>query len=208
MSDDTGWDGLDRRHFITAAIGASAALAATDPANAQAPAASRGTVYTGDVIDGKKVISALNIDDLEPGKKHALFFRGVETTTGQNWHVSTMVAKGARPGKRVALVSGVHGDEISPVRMIQTVMERLNPAEMSGSVLAVFDVSRPAIEGMARRWPNQGRGVDLIDMNREWPGNENGLTAASRHAGMLFNGCSGPMPTTRSISILRRPGST
>src|SRR6478752_10198022 len=187
MSDDTGWDGLDRRHFITAAIGASAALAATDPANAQAPAASRGTVYTGDVIDGKKVISALNIDDLEPGKKHALFFRGVETTTGQNWHVSTMVAKGARPGKRVALVSGVHGDEISPVRMIQTVMERLNPAEMSGSVLAVFDVSRPAIEGMARRWPNQGRGIDLIDMNREWPGNENGLTAASRHAGLLFN---------------------
>ena len=188
MSEDTGWDGLDRRHFITAAIGASAALAAnTDPANAQAPAASRGTVYTGDVIDGKKVISALNIDDLEAGKKHALFFRGVETTTGQNWHVSTMVAKGARPGKRVALVSGVHGDEISPVRMIQTVMERLNPAEMSGSVLAVFDVSRPAIEGMARRWPNQGRGVDLIDMNREWPGNENGLTAASRHAGMLFN---------------------
>ena len=188
MSDDTGWDGLDRRHFITAAIGASAVLAAnTDPANAQTAPASRGTVYTGDVIDGKKVISALNIDDLEPGKKHTLFFRGVETTTGQNWHVSTMVVKGARPGKRVALVSGVHGDEISPVRMIQTVMERLNPAEMSGSVLAVFDVSRPAMEGMARRWPNQGRGVDLIDMNREWPGNENGLTAPSRHAGMLFN---------------------
>ena len=140
MSDDTGWDGLDRRHFITAAIGASAVLAAnTDPANAQTAPASRGTVYTGDVIDGKKVISALNIDDLEPGKKHALFFRGVETTTGQSWHVSTMVAKGARPGKRVALVSGVHGDEISPVRMIQTVMEGLNPAEMSGSVLAVFD---------------------------------------------------------------------
>src|SRR4029077_6335749 len=29
--------------------------------------------------------------------------------------------------------------------------------------------------------------VDLIDMNREWPGNENGATAASRHAGLLFN---------------------
>ena len=28
MSDDPKWDGLDRRHFITAAIGASAALAA------------------------------------------------------------------------------------------------------------------------------------------------------------------------------------
>ena len=138
MSDHPGWDGLDRRHFITAAIGVSAALAADiDPANAQASTASRGTVYTGDIIDGKKVISALNIDDLESGKKHPFFFRGVETTTGQHWHVSTIVAKGTRPGKRIALVSGVHGDEISSVRTIQTVIDHLNPAEMSGAVLAV-----------------------------------------------------------------------
>ena len=188
MSDHPGWDGLDRRHFITAAIGASAALAAdVDPANAQASTASRGTVYTGDIIDGKKVISTLNIDDLESGKKHTFFFQGVETTTGQHWHVSTIVAKGTRPGKRIALVSGVHGDEISSVRTIQTVMDRLNPVEMSGAVLAVLDVSRPAMEGIARRWPNSGRGIDLIDLNREWPGNENGLSAPSRHAGLLFN---------------------
>ncbi len=186
MSDDQEWDGLDRRHFIAAAIGASAVLAAnTDTANAQAAAAS--TVYTGDMIDRKKVISALNVDDLEPGKKHLFYFQGVQMATGQHWYVSTMVAKGTRPGKRVALVSGVHGDEISPVRMIQTVMDQLNPAEMSGTVLAVLDVSRPAMEGMARRWPNLGRGIDLIDLNREWPGNENGFTAPSRHAGILFN---------------------
>src|SRR5262249_5003167 len=189
MSDDPRWDGLDRRHFMVTAIGASAALAAnTDPTSAHTTTASRGTVYTGDMIGGKKVISALNIDDLEPGKKHLFYFQGVQTTTGQHWHVSTMVAKGTRPGKRIALVSGVHGDEISPVRTIQTIMERLNPVEMSGAVLAVFDVSRPAMEGMARRWPNSGRGIDLIDLNREWPGNENGPTAPSRHAGVLFNG--------------------
>jgi uncharacterized protein len=53
--------------------------------------------------------------------------------------------------------------------------------------MAVTDVSRPAMESMQRRWPNSGRGMDLIDMNREWPGNENGATAPSRHAGLLFN---------------------
>jgi uncharacterized protein len=53
--------------------------------------------------------------------------------------------------------------------------------------MAVTDVSSPALESMQRRWPNQGRGIDLIDMNREWPGNENGATAASRHAWLLFN---------------------
>jgi predicted deacylase len=107
--------------------------------------------------------------------------------TGQHWYVSTTVARGARPGKRGILISGVHGDEMSSVHTVQTVMNQLDPARMSGTVMAVTDVSRPAIEGIQRRWPNQGRGVDLIDMNREWPGNENGATAASRHAGLLFN---------------------
>ena len=191
---------LDRRDFMIASIatvGASAALVAdAGSANAQDSATSSvspvsstrsATVYTGDTIQGKKVVSALDVNDLEAGKKHLLYFQGVETPTGQHWYVSVTVAKGAKPGKRVILVSGVHGDEMSSVHTVQAVMNRLDPREMSGTVMAVADVSCPAMEGMQRRWPNSGRGVDLIDMNRQWPGNENGATAPSRHAGLLFN---------------------
>jgi uncharacterized protein len=191
---------LDRRDFLIASIataGASAALAINaDAASAQgtpassasaAPGAREGTIYGGDVIQGKKVISALNVNDLEPGRKHLLYFQGVQMPTGQHWYVSVTVAKGAKPGKRAVLVSGVHGDEMSSVHTVQTIMNQLNPAEMLGTVTAVTDVSRPAMEGMQRRWPNSGRGIDLVDMNREWPGNENGVTAASRHAWLLFN---------------------
>jgi predicted deacylase len=192
-------EGLDRRDFMMAAIGlVGAASLASSAGTANAPdtktsavglepGALQRTVYTGDVIQGKKVISALDVNDLERGKKHAFYFEGVQMPTGQHWYVSVLVAVGAKPGKRVALTSGVHGDEISPVHMIQTVMSQLDPAQMSGTVLAVPDVSRPALEGMARRWPNSGRGIDLIDINREWPGNENGASAPSRHAGILFN---------------------
>jgi predicted deacylase len=186
----------DRRNFMIASIataGASAALAVTaGAANAQGAATTAadpasGTVYTGDTIQGKKVVSALDVNDLQPGKKHLLFFQGVQMPVGQHNYVSVTVAKGAKPGKRVILVSGVHGDEMSSVHTVQTVMNQLDPAEMSGTVMTVTDVSGPALEGMQRRWPNSGRGADLIDMNREWPGNENGATAASRHAGLLFN---------------------
>jgi uncharacterized protein len=186
---------VDRRDFMIAAIASATFAAEASAANAQgttasspdpSPALPQGTAYTGDVISGKKVISALNVDDLEPGKKHLFYFQGVQMVTGQHWYVSVMVARGARPGKRIALVSGVHGDEISPVHTIQTVMDQLDPAQMSGTVMAVLDVSRPALEGMARRWPNSGRGIDLIDLNREWPGNENGAGAPARHAGLLF----------------------
>jgi predicted deacylase len=191
-------EGVDRRDFVISSLatfGASAALAATaavaDAQDSAMPAggaaASHGTVYTGDMIEGKKVVSALDLDDLEPGQKHLLYFQGVQMQTGQHWYVSVIVAKGVRPGKRAVLVSGVHGDEMSSVHMVHTVMDQLNPAEMSGTVMAVTDVSRPALEAMTRRWPDSGRGADLIDMNREWPGNEDGATATSRHAGLLFN---------------------
>jgi predicted deacylase len=111
---------------------------------------------------------------LKPGK-HALYFQGVQMPTGQHRYLSVTVAKGEKPGQRVLLVSGVHGDEMSSVHTVQTVMNQLDPEEMSGTVMAVADVSGPALEGMQRRWPNQGGGIDLIDMNREWPGNENGV---------------------------------
>ena len=189
-------ESVARRDFLSASIAAASASAAVTiaagTANAQgAPAIvdgpASGTVFTGDTIQGKRVVSALNVNDLEPGQKHRLYFQGVQMPTGQHWYVSVTVAKGARPGKRVVLVSGVHGDEMSSIHTVQTVMNQLDPTVMSGTVMAVTDVARPALEGMQRRWPNAGRGVDLIDMNREWPGNERGATATSRHAGLLFN---------------------
>jgi hypothetical protein len=68
---------------------------------ARPPGAPSATVYTGDVIQGKKVVSTLDVNDLEPGKKHLLYFQGVQVPTGQHWYVSVTIAKGAKPGKRV-----------------------------------------------------------------------------------------------------------
>ena len=194
MSDEHE-EGIDRRDLMKlfiAAVGAASALATNaGPAAAQASTAPatgkpQGTVYTGDVIQGKKVVSALDVNDLEVGKKHYLYFQGVQMRTGQHWYVSVTVARGAKPGKRIVLTSGVHGDEMSSVHTVMTVMNQLDPAQMSGTVMAVTDISRPALEGIQRKWPNSSRSIDLIDMNREWPGNKNG-TAPSRHAELVFN---------------------
>ncbi|MFZ1536388.1 MAG: succinylglutamate desuccinylase/aspartoacylase family protein [Chromatiaceae bacterium] len=180
-----------RRTFMQSLLMTALALTGSGMAPAQDSApgtpAEISTLYTGDVISGKKVVSSLNTRDLEPGKKHLLYFQGVQMSTGQSWYVSVIVAKGAKPGKRITLTSGVHGDEMSSVHTVQTIMGQLNPAEMSGTVMAVLDIARPAMESMQRRWPSSGRGLELIDMNREWPGNENGFNAVSRQAGLVFN---------------------
>jgi len=190
MSDDHD---LERRAFLLASLataGASAALAANGGAalaqQTPQPASVGGSDFTGDVIDGRRVVRGLDVNDLEPGR-HQLYFEGVQTVTGQHLYVSVTVVRGALPGKRILLTSGVHGDEMSSIRAVQLVVDQLDPAEMAGTVTAVFDISGPALDGMARRWPNTGRGVDLIDMNRVWPGDENAPEAPRRHAGLLFN---------------------
>src|ERR1700752_2429825 len=113
---------LHRRDFMIASIataGVSAAFSAkagdTKAAATTSAVPATGTVYTGDIIQGKKVVSALDVNDLRPGEKHLLYFQGVQMPTGQHWYVSVTIAKGAKPGKRALLVSGVHGDEMTSV---------------------------------------------------------------------------------------------
>jgi predicted deacylase len=167
----------------TAILAASSAAAFL----CQATTATAQTVYTGDIIQGKQVISSLDVNDLEPGKKHSFFFQGVQMGTGQHWYLPVVVAKGAEPGKKILLISGVHGDELSPVDAVQRTMAQLDPARMKGTVTAVYDVSRPAMEGTTRMWPAAQWGGQLIDLNRVWPGNEDGSIAPTRHAGLVFN---------------------
>ena len=70
----------------SAAIAAKAGSAnAQDSATSSAsptPGAPSETLYTGDVIQGKKVVSVLDVNDLEPGKKHLLYFQGGQMPTG------------------------------------------------------------------------------------------------------------------------------
>ena len=145
------------------------------------------TFYTGDIIQGTPVISELDVSDLEPGKKHRFFFQGVQMGTGQHWYVPVVVAKGIRDGQRILMTAGIHGDELSPVKAVQLIVEQLDPHQMSGSAIAVYDLSRPAREYMQRDWPSAKQGYSSINFNRVWPGNEKGKDAPTRHAGILWN---------------------
>lgn len=145
------------------------------------------TVYTGDIIQGKQVVSHLDTTDLPPGK-HSLYFQGTTMGTGQFWYVPVVVAKGAKPGKRVMIVAGVHGDEVSPVDAARRIMEQLDPETLSGTVTAVYDLARPAKEYVQRKWPLSQMGGTLIDMNRVWPGDPDGGNPPTRQAGLVWEG--------------------
>ncbi len=144
------------------------------------------TVYTGDTIQGLPVISQLDVADLAPGKVHRLMFRSAETSIGQYWYVPVMVAKGAKPGKRVLLVAGVHGDELNPIAAVQQTMTSLDPAKMTGTVIGIMGASTPGLQGITRTWLINDLGGAQINPNRTWPGRENGNTV-ERHSWLITN---------------------
>lgn len=159
---------------------ASVALLAVALTGGSARAA---TVFTGDIIDGKRVVTTVDLADLPVGK-HSLYFRGTQMGTGQYWYVPLVVAKGAQPGTRVLLTAGIHGDEISSMESVRQVMAALDPATMSGSVIAAYGVSRASIERVQREWPTVHSSFNI---NRAFPGTANGTNPAARQAYLVWS---------------------
>lgn len=151
-----------------------------------AGATSAATVYTGETIQDARVISQLDLADLAPGRMHRFMFRGAETATGQYWYVPVLVAKGAKPGKRILFVAGVHGDELNPIAAVQATFATLDPARMSGSAIAIIGPSRQGVENITRTWTINELGGGQINPNRTWPGREDGNTV-ERHSWLITN---------------------
>jgi predicted deacylase len=151
-----------------------------------AGSASAATVYTGDRIQGVPVITQLDVSDLAAGKMHRFMFRSAETSIGQYWYVPVMVAKGARPGKRVLLVAGVHGDELNPVAAVQETFASLDPSKMTGTAIGIMGASGQGLQNITRTWTINDLGGAQINPNRTWPGRENGNTV-ERHSWLISN---------------------
>jgi predicted deacylase len=159
-------------------LGVSAFLAAG--------AAQADTVRTGDTIQGVPVITELDVADLAPGQTHRFMFRTAETSIGQYWYVPVIVTKGAKPGKRVLFVAGVHGDELNPVAAVQETFAQLDPAKMSGTAIGIMGASPPSLQNTTRTWMINDLGGAQINPNRTWPGRENGNTV-EHHSWLITN---------------------
>src|SRR5881398_1498978 len=84
--------------------------------------------------------------------------------------IPVVVAQGTRPGPVLALVSGAHGTEYASIIALEKVIERLDPAQLSGTVIIVPLVNVRSFEQkIAHVNP-----VDNKSMNRFYPGRMDG----------------------------------
>jgi predicted deacylase len=84
--------------------------------------------------------------------------------------IPVAVVRGGKPGPVIALVAGAHGTEYASIIALEKMIERLNPAQMSGTAIIVPLVNLASFE---QKVPHVNP-VDGKSMNRFYPGNAQG----------------------------------
>src|SRR5207245_663271 len=84
--------------------------------------------------------------------------------------ISVVVANGAKPGPVLALVSGAHGTEYASIIALEKVIDRIDPATLSGTVIIVPLVN---VQSFEKKVPHVNP-VDNKSMNRFYPGRLDG----------------------------------
>jgi uncharacterized protein len=85
-------------------------------------------------------------------------------------NIPVAIVRGPKPGPTLALVSGAHGTEYVSIIALQKLIQELNPAEITGTVIIVPLVNIASFE---QKVPHVNP-VDGKSMNRFYPGNPNG----------------------------------
>lgn len=93
-------------------------------------------------------------------------FRWLPVTTmpdGSDLRLPLHIVRGERPGPTLGLTGAIHGNEVTPsVGSIRRVLELLDPAELSGTVMAVPIANPLGVGQLSRETPGDGQNVNAV----------------------------------------------
>ncbi len=107
-----------------------------------------------------------------PGRLTQVELRVARLPTGMWMAVPVGVLHGRMPGPVIWVSAAIHGDELNGVPIIRHVLDRIDPKQLSGTVLAVPAVNVFGLIQESRYLP------DRRDLNRCFPGSKRGSSAA------------------------------
>ncbi|MDX1504898.1 MAG: succinylglutamate desuccinylase/aspartoacylase family protein [Spongiibacter sp.] len=114
------------------------------------------------------------------GSFQRLYWTAGQAVAGLAMPTPVLVAAGVNPGPTLCLTAAVHGDELNGVETIRRVMFSLESDKLNGVVIGVPIVNMHGFLRTSRYLP------DRRDLNRYFPGDEKGSSAA-RIAHSFFN---------------------
>lgn len=114
---------------------------------------------------------AIKVRDLtvQPGDRGQTRIEVCQMAGGYPLTLPLHILHGTRPGPKLLLVAAVHGEEIFAIEVIRQVLRRIELPRLAGSVLAIPVANPPSLEWRTRNTP-----IDMLNMNRVFPGNKEG----------------------------------
>jgi uncharacterized protein len=147
-----------------------------------APAAAAAPISAGN-LDGVAIVDSLDAAALPAGAAHRFWFRAGDNQLAQPWLVPVIVVRGAKPGPRLLLTAGIHGDELNGIAVIHD-LAAIDPASLAGTLVMVPGLNTPGLLQSEREWtPDNGRAQP--NLNRAMPG-EAGGRGIEDYAGRLW----------------------
>ena len=104
----------------------------------------------------------------------------VPTKSDPGCEIPITVINGAKKGKVLALVAGVHGYEYPPILALYRLKQKIDPSTLSGTLILTYIANPP---GFQKRMVYYNP-YDWKNLNRVFPGDSNG-TSAQRIAHVL-----------------------
>ena len=98
------------------------------------------------------------------------------------------MVRGSRPGPKLLLTAGIHGDELNGIAVIHRLAREIEPATLAGTLVMVPGLNTPGLLRDAREFATGG-GAGYANLNRAMPGKsltEKGSGAADSYAQALW----------------------
>jgi uncharacterized protein len=144
------------------------------------------STYSGDIIDGVRVIERLDVTD-QPQGLSRYYFRVTDNGLGQGFYVPVIVVKGAKPGPKLLLTAGIHGDELNGIGVLHRLATTLKPQALSGSVVMLAGLNAPGLMHSTRGFSPSGVETQDSNLNRLMPGDAASQDPAQAYAGRLWS---------------------
>ncbi|NOI27549.1 succinylglutamate desuccinylase/aspartoacylase family protein [Vibrio coralliilyticus] len=136
------------------------------------------------VVEHFPIIHSLDVDLLQAGE-HAFLFAVATDALGLWQQMPVRVFKGAKPGPKVMITAGVHGDEQNGIVTALKVAKALVGQSLAGCVTIVPTINLSGILHHSRDFHTVDPDVSSANLNRFFPGDKAGNEAA-RYLGNLW----------------------
>ncbi|MFD1205583.1 succinylglutamate desuccinylase/aspartoacylase family protein [Sporosarcina contaminans] len=103
-------------------------------------------------------------------------------SNGEKVSLGIHTIKGSKPGPTLGISAAIHGDEIIGSEIIRRIYESINDEELSGTLLLLPVANPLAFEALSRNTP-----LDMNNLNRLFPGNENGWVSEQLAKSIVVN---------------------